>query len=132
MQLLRYFPARRPQFDNRENPMNYKEITQIKDLKRGDIVRHRSRNGTSYVVNAVYGERATAITTADMTNPDEWEVMKPETANQSLDSIQQELAEIREDNSRAVRVKEQPEESARQAVAAVSYTHLTLPTTPYV
>ena len=97
--------------------MNYKSITQIKDLNRGDIVRHRSRNETSYVVNAVYGERATAITTADMTNPDEWEVMEPETTNQSLDSIQQELAEIREDNSRAVRVKDQPEESARQAVA---------------
>jgi len=56
--------------------MNYKDIIQIKDLKRGDIVRHKSRNGCSYVVNAVYGDRATAMTTADITNPDEWEVMR--------------------------------------------------------
>jgi len=56
--------------------MNYKEIIQIKDLKRGDIVRHKSRNGCSYVVNAVYGDRSTAVTTADITNPDEWEVMR--------------------------------------------------------
>ena len=97
--------------------MNYKEITQIKDLNRGDIVRHKSRTGPSYIVDAVYGDRATAMAAADMTHAEEWEVMKPETTNQSLDSIQQELAEIREDNSRAVRVKGQPEESARQAVA---------------
>ena len=56
--------------------MGYKEIIKIKDLNRGDIVRHKSRNGTSYVVNAVYGDRATAVTTADITSPDEWEVMR--------------------------------------------------------
>ena len=97
--------------------MNYKSITQIKDLNRGDIVRHKSRNGFSYVVNAVYGDRATAITTADMTNPDEWEVMLSD--GEKMDNA---IKEIIEDHPEAYardaeNANKQPEESARQAVA---------------
>ena len=46
----------------------------FKELERGDIVK-RKGGSTSYVVNANYGNRVTAVNTVDMTNPDEWELV---------------------------------------------------------
>lgn len=43
----------------------------FRGLKRGDLVRHKSESRT-FVVTANYGDRVTATTTVDMTNPGEW------------------------------------------------------------
>ena len=50
-------------------------VNQFKQLQEGDIVRGKS-SGESYVVVANYGDRVTAIRVADMTNPDEWELVR--------------------------------------------------------
>jgi len=42
-------------------------------LRPGDIV--RAKSGQVFIVAANYGERVTAVITADLTNPDEWEVV---------------------------------------------------------
>jgi hypothetical protein len=44
-------------------------------LQPGDIVRHKSGGG-GYIVTANYGARITAVRTADISNPDEWDVVK--------------------------------------------------------
>ena len=50
---------------------------EIKNLKTGDILRHKlGLNG--YVVTANYGDRITAVRTVDITNPDEWDLIKKE------------------------------------------------------
>jgi hypothetical protein len=51
--------------------MNIKDFNQ---LDRGDIIRHKS-GGDTYLVNSNYGHRVTAVTTKDLTNPDEWELI---------------------------------------------------------
>jgi len=43
-------------------------------LIAGDCVRHKA-SGVSYIVTANYGERVTAVRTADITHPDEWEIV---------------------------------------------------------
>ena len=43
-------------------------------LREGDIVRSKL-SGDSYVVTANCRGRVTAVRTADLTNPDEWEVV---------------------------------------------------------
>ena len=48
---------------------------EFRELKRGDTVRHVS-SAASYVVDANYGGRVTAMRTIDMTNPSEWERVK--------------------------------------------------------
>lgn len=45
---------------------------QLKGLRRGDLVRHKSGGG-NLVVLANYGDRVTAVTSADLTNPNEWD-----------------------------------------------------------
>lgn len=47
---------------------------QFELLKRGDIVRGKLSE-QAYVVNACYGDRVTAVTTVDITNPPEWELV---------------------------------------------------------
>jgi hypothetical protein len=44
---------------------------QFKELGVGDVVKSAVRHCV-YVVTANYGDRVTAVMTADMTNPDEW------------------------------------------------------------
>ncbi len=52
-------------------------LRSISELKRGDLIRHRSPDSVaSYIVDGVYGDRATAVRTIDITNPSEWEVMQ--------------------------------------------------------
>ncbi len=52
--------------------MNKEELNK---LERGNIVRSKA-NGTSYVVTGNYGGRVTAVRTADLTNPSEWELLQ--------------------------------------------------------
>ncbi len=49
------------------------ENDEFKNLKRGEIVRHKIVKTPTYVVTANYGGRVTAARTVDMTNPSEWE-----------------------------------------------------------
>ncbi len=53
----------------------WQEVANIKKLKRGDIVRNKNSQN-SYVVSANYGDRVTAICSVDITNAQEWEVLK--------------------------------------------------------
>jgi hypothetical protein len=53
------------------------EFEAIMQLKTGDIIRSRL-SGEAYVVTGQYGGRATAVKTVDVTNPDEWLVMRPD------------------------------------------------------
>ena len=48
---------------------------EFESLDRGDIVRHKA--GTyAYVVTETYGGRVAAVRTVDMTNPEEWDLIK--------------------------------------------------------
>lgn len=49
------------------------EIKSIKELKSGDVVVSKV-TGLAYIVHENYGDRATAVRTADITNPIEWEL----------------------------------------------------------
>lgn len=55
--------------------MEYINISKIEDLKPGDIIKGKS-SGITYTVIDIYGDRATAVRTADVTNPIEWEVLR--------------------------------------------------------
>mgnify|MGYP001560911605 CR=1 FL=1 len=46
----------------------------FKNLQRGDIVRHKEFEQT-YVVTENYKGRVTAVTSVDITNPSEWELL---------------------------------------------------------
>lgn len=48
----------------------------FKALKRGDLVRHKHENRT-FVVTANYGDRVTAVSSVDLTNPPEWDQVDP-------------------------------------------------------
>ena len=63
--------------------MKYEKLKSIGELQQGDIVRHRINKDLVYVVHANYGSRATAVRTADITNADEWEILKPATENET-------------------------------------------------
>ena len=49
---------------------------EFKRLSPGDAVRHVS-DVRGYIVTANYGSRVTAVSTADMTNPQAWDIIKP-------------------------------------------------------
>jgi hypothetical protein len=57
--------------------MSMIELESIADLKPGDIIRGKS-SGQVYVVTANYGNHVTAVASADVTNPGEWLVMRPD------------------------------------------------------
>lgn len=48
---------------------------QFEGLKIGDVVRSNFDNQT-YIVTANYGERITAVASADLTNPHEWTLVE--------------------------------------------------------
>lgn len=48
----------------------------MKKLRNGDLVKHRL-GPEVFVVTGNYGERVTAVRTVDITNPGEWEHIKP-------------------------------------------------------
>jgi hypothetical protein len=60
-------------FYRERKPVNAVEAFKL--LKRGSIVRPVG-GGQSYVVEANYGDRVTAVRTVELTNPDEWEIVK--------------------------------------------------------
>lgn len=47
---------------------------EMRALDQGDIVR-TEWSGETYMVTANYGDRVTAVRTADMTNPVEWRLV---------------------------------------------------------
>ena len=47
---------------------------EFQTLRVGDIIRGKF-SGTFYVVIGNYGDRVTAVNTADVTNADEWDLM---------------------------------------------------------
>ena len=51
-------------------------LTHLHHLQTGDVVRGKL-SGKVYVVTGNYGDRVTAVQTADITNPPEWEVLRP-------------------------------------------------------
>lgn len=53
----------------------YQPISSISELVEGDTVRHEG-SMVSYLVHGVYGTRASAVRTVDITNPAEWRVLK--------------------------------------------------------
>lgn len=52
-----------------------KPLEKLSDLQPGDIIQGRS-SGDSFVVTANYGSHVTAVRTVDITNPDEWLVVR--------------------------------------------------------
>lgn len=44
----------------------------FRKLKRGDLVKHKHDRRT-FVVTSNYGDRVTAVSSVDMTNPSEWD-----------------------------------------------------------
>jgi len=57
-------------------------LTSLAQLQTGDVVRGRL-SGKVYVVTANYGDHVTAVQTADITNPPEWEVLRAVSAEGS-------------------------------------------------
>lgn len=51
------------------------QLTSINELQTGDIVRGK-RSHQTFTVVANFGDRATAVKVADITNPGEWEVYR--------------------------------------------------------
>jgi len=51
-----------------------KPIKNLSDLKVGDVIRGKVSH-RSFVVTANYGTRVTAVHSADITNPMEWEIV---------------------------------------------------------
>lgn len=46
----------------------------FKNLKLGDVVKN-TMSGNRYIVHSNYGDRVTAVSTADLTNPSEWDLV---------------------------------------------------------
>lgn len=55
--------------------MHFIPLKSIYELDPGDSIRSKA-TGIIYQVTAHYGERATAVRTADVSNPNEWEVLR--------------------------------------------------------
>lgn len=47
---------------------------EFNSLNRGDIISHKIMKDHSWMVEANYGNRVTAVDTIDVTNPDEWDI----------------------------------------------------------
>jgi hypothetical protein len=57
---------------------------EFKNLKTGDLVRSKRRTARgTMIVSANYGDRVTAVDSADLTNPSEWELVS-QAAHQGL------------------------------------------------
>lgn len=60
--------------------------TEFDELSYGDIVRSQA-TGVEFMVQFNYGGRVTAVRTADMTNPSEWDLISKVTARDSIGPI---------------------------------------------
>jgi hypothetical protein len=56
-------------------PQNWHNVHSLSELSTGDHISHRG-NGIRYVVIANYGDHVTAVRVADVTNPQEWQVLR--------------------------------------------------------
>lgn len=45
------------------------------EIRVGDVIQNKNDSGQPHIVIGVFGNRATAVRLADVTNPDEWEVL---------------------------------------------------------
>lgn len=52
----------------------WKPLSKISELKRGEIVRHKSGD-KSYIVESCYGDTVTAVSIVNISKPNEWEVL---------------------------------------------------------
>ena len=66
--------------------MNWKPLNKIEDLEPGDIIRNKGEKST-FQVTANYGTRATAVRTADVTNPGEWEVLETKPVKRTVKKL---------------------------------------------
>ena len=48
---------------------------EMKQLRVGDVIQHKSLGSKQYVVTDNYGDRVTAVDSVDVTNPIEWDVV---------------------------------------------------------
>ena len=48
---------------------------EMKHLRIGDVIRHKSLGSKQYVVTANFGDRVTAVHSIDVTNPIEWDIV---------------------------------------------------------
>lgn len=56
-------------------PGGFQPFSSLEELEIGDIVRGQISHRT-FVVTANYGTHVTAVDTQDITNPNEWKVLK--------------------------------------------------------
>lgn len=49
---------------------------QMRNIRPGDVVRNKADRGHAYIVHCNYGNRITAVRTADITNHEEWELVE--------------------------------------------------------
>lgn len=52
-------------------------LEQMQNLQPGDLVRHKD-HWSSYIVHRNFKSRVTAVRTVDLTNPIEWELVRPD------------------------------------------------------
>ena len=57
-----------------KDAMKFKQLKNIKELKRGTIVRHKS-SSESILVDMNCGHYAIGFRTVNITNPDEWLIL---------------------------------------------------------
>lgn len=48
---------------------------EMKRLRVGDVIRHKSLGSKQYVVTDNFGDRITAVDSVDVTNPIEWDIV---------------------------------------------------------
>lgn len=62
--------------------MKFEQVKDLSELKEGDIIRGKS-SGIVFIVTGNYGSHVTAVRTQDVTNPDEWTVLRAENQEQN-------------------------------------------------
>lgn len=67
---------------------------QFKSLRRGDIIRGIG-TGTSFVVDAHYGDFVVAMKTMHVSNPDEWELCAYEKQGAAHNNARDEIVTLR-------------------------------------
>lgn len=58
------------------NKNGWYSFNDFSELKVGSLISQKTSKDAVYVITAVYGDRATAVRTVDITNPQEWEIRK--------------------------------------------------------
>lgn len=61
-----------------ESTLAMLQVTDVRKLRRGDIIRHKTASGDSLVVTDTLGDTAIAVRTTTITHADEWLVLRTE------------------------------------------------------